>query len=301
LNEGVIKTKKLNEKGNVAIILCVAVVALFGFTAYVVDIGLLYVQKTRISNAIDSAVMAAMLELPSNPVSAKVVALDYLEKNGMDSKEALVTISADNKSIQIDGVRTVNHYFAPVIGIKSGKVGVSAKAEIGPVKSATGIRPFAVEPYNFNYGEMVTLKEGAGSAYHGNFGAVSLGGRGASTYTRNGCYGYSGTVSVGDYIDTEPGNMSGPTNSIKNFMKSDTSTFSNYTRDSIRLWTIPIVKTLDVNGRKPLLVIGFAKFFIEGDQDKSSNINGRFVQYVTSSDIDMTAIDTGLYGVKLVK
>ena len=37
--------KKLDDKGNVAIILCLVITALLGFAAYVIDIGMIYVEK----------------------------------------------------------------------------------------------------------------------------------------------------------------------------------------------------------------------------------------------------------------
>ena len=178
------------------------------------------------------------------------------------------------------------------------------KAVVAPAKSVTGgIRPFAVEAYNFSYGDLVTLKEGAGGGYHGNYGAVALGGHGANVFRGNALYGYSGTISVGDYIDTEPGNMAGAANDIKNYINSEHSTFDNFPRDSIRLWTIPLVDSLAVNGRKSVLVVGFAEFYVE-DVTKNSGkieINGRFIKYVLNSPIDVNLNDTGVYGAKLSK
>jgi len=57
--------KKLDSKGNVSIILCVIIAALFGFTAYVIDIGMVYIERIKLSNAMDSAALAAALELPN--------------------------------------------------------------------------------------------------------------------------------------------------------------------------------------------------------------------------------------------
>ena len=47
--------KKLDDKGNVAIILCLLITVLFAFTAYVVDVGMVYKEKIKLSNAIDAA------------------------------------------------------------------------------------------------------------------------------------------------------------------------------------------------------------------------------------------------------
>lgn len=296
--------RKLNENGSVSIILCVAIVAIFGFTAYVIDIGLVYIEKTKLTNAIDSAVLASALELPQNPTNARAVAAQYLQSNNVDASDCVISISSDNKTIEIDGIRNVKHIFAPIIGINSSNVNASTIAQIGPVKSITGgIRPFAVEAFNFVYGQLVTLKTGAGNGYNGNCYAVALGGTGSSVFQANALYGYDGTISIGDYINTEPGNMVGATNDMKNYINSEQSSFSNYSRDSIRLWTIPLVNTVEVDGCKSVLVVGFAEFYVEDVLGESgqTQINGRFVKFVAKGVIDMTLKDTGLYGVKLVK
>jgi hypothetical protein len=296
--------RKLDDKGNVAIILCLVFTALLGFTAYVVDIGLIYVEKVKLSNAIDSAVLAGSLELPRDAIKAKNVAIEYLKMNNVDENKVLITISSDNKAIQIEGIKTVEHIFAPIIGINNSNINASTKAIIGPVKSVKGgIRPFAVEKFVFSYGDMVTLKQGAGDGYHGNYGAVALGGTGASVFKSNSLYGYSGTIKVGDMIDTETGNMAGATNDIKNYINSEFSNFNDFKRDSIRLWTLPLVDSLILDGRKSVLVVGFGEFYVEGIQSSSGKIEiqGRFIRYVKNGEIDITLSDTGAYGSKLVK
>jgi len=138
--------KKLDNKGNIAIILCLLFTALLGSTAFVIDVGMIYVEKIKLSNAMDSAALAAVLELPVDDVKAKEVAVDYLRKNNVDPNQTVIAISEDHKSIQIDGVKNVKHIFAQIIGINSSNVKVKTKAVVAPVKSVEGgIRPFAVE------------------------------------------------------------------------------------------------------------------------------------------------------------
>jgi len=296
--------RKLDNKGNVAIILCLVFTVLLGFTAYVVDIGLIYAEKVKLSNAIDSAVLAAILELPTNSIEAKKVAIEYLEMNNVDPSKVSITISADNKSIEMVGIKTVDHFFAPIFGIDSSDVNAITKAIIAPVKSVKGgVRPFAVEIFDFTYGDVVTLKEGGGDGYHGNYGAVALGGNGTNVFRSNALYGYSGSITVGDIIDTEPGNMAGASNEIKNYINSEYSSFNDFERNSIRLWIIPLVDSLHVNGRDDVLVAGFGEFYVEEIMKNSGKveIKGRFVRFVTNGEIDMTISDTGAYGSKLIK
>lgn len=294
--------KRLDNKGNVAIIFCLLVTAIFGFTAFVIDIGMIYAQKIKLSDALDSAALAASLELPDDDAKATAVAIEYLQKNNIDPDQAVITIGADHKSIQIEDTETVKSLFAQIIGISSSKVEAKTKAVIGPAKSVTnGLRPFAVVKYDFNYGELVTLKVGAGDGYDGNYGAVELGGQGENAFLANSLYGYNGTVSVGDYIGTEPGNMAGACNQIKNYINSENSTFDNFPRNSIRLWTLPLVNTLSVSGEKSVQVVGFAKFYVEDVSGESGRveITGRFIKYVSNCPIDTTLDDTGAYGSKL--
>ncbi len=296
--------RKLDNKGNIAIILCLVFTALLGFTAYVIDIGLVYVEKVKLSNAIDSAVLAASLELTTDATKAGNVAISYLQKNNVDPNKVSITISGDNKSIQMKGIKNVNHIFAPIIGINSSNINASTKAIIAPIKSIKGgIRPLAVEAFPFSYGDVVMLKEGAGDGYHGNYNEVSLGGTGANVFKSNALYGYSGTITVGDMIDTETGNMAGAANAIKNYINSECSSFNDFERNSIRLWTLPLVDSLNVNGRKNVLVVGFGEFYVEDIVKNAGKIQiqGRFIRYVTNGEIDMTLSDTGAYGAKLVK
>lgn len=296
--------KNLNNKGNISIVACLLFTILLGFAAYVIDIGLIYAEKIRISNAIDAAALAATLELPKDEVKAKKVAAEYLQKNNVDPNQTTMVVSEDKKKIHIQGTKNVKHYFAQMIGIKSSNVKSRTKAIIAPAKSVEGsVRPLAVQMFNFSYGDPVTLKEGAGDGYNGNYGAVSLGGSGASVFRANALYGYKGTVSVGDSIFTEPGDMAGATNDIKRYISAETSSFDNFPRESIRLWTLPLVDSLEVNGQKSVTVVGFATFFVEDVINKSGKleVNGRFVKYVLNAKVDETLRDTGAYGAKLSK
>lgn len=296
--------RRLNESGNAAVILCIAFTVLLGFTAYVVDIGLVYAERIKLSNALDAAVLAGAQELPNSRSKAKAVAEDYLKKNGVKPENAIINIAADNKSIEVVGKAQVKHLFAPILGIDNSTVTITNEGIIAPVRTVKGgIRPFAVEYFPYTYGSRVVLKQGAGNGYHGNYGPVALGGSGASVFKANALYGYSGTLSVGDYIDTETGNMAGATNDIKNYINSENSTFENFSKNSIRVWTLPLVDTIYVDGRKAVQIIGFGEFFVEAADRTSSgmDITGRFVRFVVKGEVDVKLKDTGAYGVKLVK
>ena len=115
-------------------------------------------------------------------------------------------------------------------------------------------------------------------------------------------YGYGGEIRIGDVIDTEPGNMASSISSVNQVINMDPyATFDSYDMDSPRVWLIPILDDMDVNGRKPVIVVGFASFFIEDIEKKSgkAEVTGRFIEYTTSGAIDDSAPDLGVYGLKL--
>jgi hypothetical protein len=297
--------KKISDnQGSAAITLCIVFTALLGFTAYVVDIGLMYAEKIKLYNALDSAALAAILELPNNCQKAREVVVDYLEKNNVDPNNTVITIGNDKKSIQLEASKNVKHFFGPIIKINSSDINIKTKAIIGPANSVKGgIKPFAVETFDYSYGSVVTLKAAAGDGYKGNYGAVALGGDGADVFLKNTLYGYNGVISVGDKIYTETGNMAGAANAIKDYINSEDSTFYNFSRDSVRLWTVPLVDTLQVNGAGQITVIGFGEFYVEEVIKNSGKIEitGRFIRHVVNATIDTTLEDTGVYGAKLVK
>lgn len=291
------------EQGSVAIILSMAMVALLGFSGLAIDVGVTLIERTKLSNALDASVLAAAQDLPDGSAKAIATAEQYLASNDVPLNSVTIQVSPDGKSIEIIGNRNVPHYFMKVLGIDSSEVAANSKAIIAPVKSVKGgIRPFAVEDFDYVYGDLITLKQGAGDSYNGNFGVVALGGTGNSIYEYNAFYGYDGELKIGDGIPTEPGNMAGVSNQLKAYINSIYETFEDHPKNSDRLWTIPLVDTLEVDGRGYITVTGFAQVFVENVYNQSGKINvdARFVKFVVNGAIDMAAEDNGVYGVKLV-
>lgn len=311
--EGIALSKLItNQKGTALIIVAFGMIAIFGTAAIVVDIGMLLIEKNKLEKTADAAVLAGALELPNAPDHAVSIALNYIEKNSFSQEDATVSVLDTNHALQV----TINHNthfkFAPLLGFENKQIQVSSKAIIGSVSAVyEGIRPFVVEQQSFTYGQQVVLKEEGGDGYHGNYGAIALSGTGASVFEDNIKHGFEGKLQVGNYIDTEPGNMAGPTldgvdyiiNGVEDIIQGDDSTFNHYTPDSRRLWTIPIVDSLAVEGRSTVEIVGFALFFLE-DVEKVSGqaeITGRFIEFVTNGDISQSQPNYGLYGVKLVQ
>lgn len=295
--------RKMNERGNISIVVMVMLVVLLGSAGAAIDVGVVILDRTELSNALDYAALAGAQELPVDASKAIQVANNYLVENGINPEGVNIFISEDNKSIELTGTRDVKYTFLKVLGLDETTVNANSKVILGATRSVKGgLRPFAVEDFPYEYGALVTLKNGAGDGYHGNYGVVALGGSGSSVYEHNALYGYDGEISVGDEIDTEPGNMASVSNQLQTYINGIAHTFESHPRDSERLWTVPLVDTLIVSGRDSVTVTGFAQVFIEDIGKKSGKIEikARFIRFVVNGDIDVSLEDRGTYGVKLV-
>ncbi|WDC84542.1 pilus assembly protein TadG-related protein [Caloramator sp. mosi_1] len=106
----------MKKKGNAAIFVVLIFSILISFAAYVIDVGLVYAERIKLENAVDSAALAAALELPNKPQSAFEIASEYLEKNGVDEENANIVIAQNNKSIEVEAQKQVNHFCKDIWG-----------------------------------------------------------------------------------------------------------------------------------------------------------------------------------------
>ena len=290
-----------NQEGAVAVMAAAAMVGLLGLAAVVVDAGLLYVAKARLANIADAAALAGAQELlPGRGGDPYGVARDYAAQNGLGAYPSdTIDVTCDASSVTVTVSRTLPLFFAPVYGYRSATVSATATAAAGAVAEVTGAVPLAVEKQQFIYGASYTLKEGGGGGTTGNFDALALGGKGADVYEINLAYGYSDVLHVGDWVYTKTGDMSGPTTSgITTRLNADpTATFPPDNLNSPRVVIVPVVDSLDVNGSKPVQIVGFAAFFLEGvgGSGSSNYVTGRFIQIPAAASI--TTDPNAYYGV----
>lgn len=301
------------EEGSVIVIVAIAFTVFLGFVAIVTDIGLLYVKQNKVAHAVDAAALAGAQELPDNPANAVAIAKSYAQLNGLDPLQVTATVAPDNKSITVTSNEKVDLVLARLFGRNFSTVSASAKARVAPARSLTGAVPFSVLKQELHYGEEYVLKEGAGGVsndggrWHGWFGALDYtgGGGGASEYRETLKNGYAGSVSIGDVIDIESGNMSGPTSDGVNYRinlcrtrHSPECTWDSYQPDCPRVIYVPVVEQID---SRRVRVVGFAAFFLKGveGQGHENNVVGYFIKEAISADSDESATDYGLHGIKL--
>lgn len=302
-----------SERGNTSIIFLIISTLFIGMMAFVVDAGMIYLEKSRLQNGVDAIALAAIQDFQKGESAMLAEAKHYAELNEIDPLSLQITISNNNKRITVVSNKKVDLFFAKLFNILDTDVQARASAMAGSIIGTNGIRPLAVEQQSFEFGKTYTLKKGAGDAYSGNYGALALGGTGSSNYRNNLKYGYNSKLEIGDLVrigedlETEPGNMAGPTyDGITYILEQDTCSNHDLTKlnkDCVRLILVPVVDSLDVNGRSTVKIVGFANFFLEDiiSAGGHTEVKGKFIKTLGHGEIDESGADFGMLGVKLTE
>ncbi|MGE5485127.1 MAG: pilus assembly protein TadG-related protein [Ignavibacteriales bacterium] len=292
-----------SERGSVLILAALATTAVMGFAAISIDAGRLYAVRQRLVDVCDAAALAAAQELPDDPATAEQVAREFLERNGVDPALATITVSHGGSRLGVTIARPTATTFAGALDVDSVQVGAASMVEVGSTGAISGAAPLGAEMTSFEIGESYVLKVGSGEgSYHGNFHALSLGGHGACHYRSTIISGYSGVVRVGDEIETEPGNMQGPTlQGLRTRYDQDPlATFESVSSDSPRILRVPIVSSFtDCYGRDMVRVLGFGAFFMD-ERPSGGDVRGRFMGLLVEAEIAPGGSDYGLRAFRFI-
>lgn len=327
------------ESGQTAVLFAMMIVVIIGMLALVIDYGMPARTARRLQNAADSAALAGATLLPAkgllNAEPARKEAIAYAGKNGYTdvavsfrkSSGAGITLpdsgggTADGENYTIIDVTvkaTVDYTFAKIFGHSSVELERSASAQVKAITSLRGVVPLSIKKDEMdaalasgNY--YMTLKYGGGSGSNGAYGAIDLDGSnggGASQYKDRLVNGYDGTISVGDLLPAENGNMSGPTesgvqqryNACTHFPSAGGCTPTQYDKNCPRIMMIPVVV---YTGAHTVEIQGFAPFLISSYHGSGNEcfVYGSYLpSYITEGDVDPSAPENpyGPYTVKLV-
>jgi hypothetical protein len=124
-------------------------------------------------------------------------------------------------------------------------------------------------------------------------------------------YGYDGIVSVGDWISTEPGNMSGPTEDGVNYRLAQCPhtpecTIEHYNPNCPRVCIVPIFDPTSLQGRDEVQIVGFGAFLLKGvgGGGNECNVSGWFLEMVPPDGLKFTVdpeqADYGLHTARLL-
>ena len=298
-----------NKRGTTLVLYVITFSVIAACASIVVDIGVVAYKKAETVKATDAAALAGAQSILYGEENPIMTAREYLEKNGVNPDDASIELLSGNTGVKVTTKSNVNYVFAQLLGFDSTEVNAKATAKVMAVTSVfRGIRPFAIEEQEFEFGTLYTLKEGGGSGSNGNYGCLALGGTGASNYRFNILNGYDGELKVGDYVTTEPGNMSNPTKSsvdelIDRCNHYPQCTYSSFNSDCSRVITVVIVDDLDVNGRNRVQIRGFASFLLQAVEGQGNKcvVKGHFVKSITQGELNEAQKNYGLSGIKLTQ
>ncbi|MEW5920468.1 MAG: pilus assembly protein TadG-related protein [Bacillota bacterium] len=303
--------KKHDERGSVLIMVSLGLVALLGCSALVMDYGVVALERRRLVTAADAAALAGAQELIRNaafPALAQACAVAYAEWNGVDPHKVTASVLPELGEIVVQVENGVEFIFARIFGKTGANVTARARAIAGPVAGIRGLAPFSVIEQPLQFGVKYSLKYSEWKETGlepGSYGALALGGTGASRYRENIKKGYSQLISIGDELDTEQGNMSGPTaQGIGDLIGANCGcTLENFQPGCPLLVYIPVIRYLA--DKKKVKVVSFAAFFIDkNNPPKPGNENivtGTFVEIMSTGPVDRSITPYGIYAVNLVE
>lgn len=319
------------RRGGTMIFFALALAGLMAVLSLTVDYGHLLVVRWKLQTAVDAAALAAGRALVS-PAGQGVTLQWKAEADALAIATRNVTANyAVNflslSECEVTGNLSIPLYLGSFIGLNEAPVSARAVSQVTGVYSAAGIRPFGVEEEESGYvfGQLYDLKMGEPDpTAGGNFHALSIEGTGADVYRHNIMYGSSDTLSVGDWIPAEPGNMVGPTDDgieyimqlevieegVDYILEQDQIAWEWYMdhvdalEASPRLITVPVVGDWSgTYGRSDVQIIAFARFFLDGTvgTGKDCRVTGRFVEAIVPGAVGGGDGGYGAYAVRLVQ
>lgn len=137
--------KARRSKGQMLVILALALIAIVAVIGLAIDTGLLFVHYNRLRLAVDAAALSASLQFREGytPDDLSRAALEFLKLNGINDPSATVdTCDTDptlcpggipRKMVRVNASGTVQLVFLPVIGINQVPIRASAIAEAASV------------------------------------------------------------------------------------------------------------------------------------------------------------------------
>jgi Flp pilus assembly protein TadG len=143
------------EEGFVLVIVAIFLVALIGFVALAVDVGVLYGAKTSAQEVADAAALAGAFTFINNPTApqpstASDNALQFALNNsimGQAVTAADVTVNVDValRRVTVDVASTQNTYFARVLGTNTAAISVEGIAEAAQYSTGSAcVKPWFV-------------------------------------------------------------------------------------------------------------------------------------------------------------
>lgn len=234
------KQWKTNERGGTLVLVTIFTVALFGFAALSIDVSRVFQEQRHVNVGTDAGALAGVILLTNPPphdstlVSMVVTEAQLIASaNGVTATEVAAgarggfpgqiqvgiwtngaflanatSSSGRYRAVRVPARRSVDLYFAKVVGLDNMRPAVSSVAGLDPAGSAPNVIPFGItidQVTNHVFGETLTLNDPTlGSGKWGKIDVANYQNTGdwANDMDADGC---GCTVSVGP-VPVIPGN-----------------------------------------------------------------------------------------------
>ena len=131
------------QRGQVLIIVAIALTALLAFVALAIDVGNMYQVRRQMQNAADAGALAGARELCfGDPGQAEARAIEYARYNGAETVQ--VDFTNGGWTVDVTAGQNADMYIAPIIGVSNVDIAAEAAAACGDATSACGLWPVAV-------------------------------------------------------------------------------------------------------------------------------------------------------------
>jgi Flp pilus assembly protein TadG len=291
-----------DERGQAIVLSVLALVALLGMCALVLDVGNWFRTKRRLQGTADAAALAGAQKLPGAPGTAQAMALDYANKNGGGVTTPDITITSTfttNDTIAVTARKTENGVFSKVVGIDNANISASAKARVDAPLQARNVAPMVVfcdHPLIHNCDgsgnptfnadtDLPFDKDNTGAP--GAFGMLNLGKIGGGSGTPGSSeeaewirHGFDKLLPLGMY-DSDPGAKFSSGGNVQQALEDRLNT----------VLLFPVFKTLDGQGQNAKYeIIGWIGFYLTGYEvhGNEATLEGHFTEYIASGILSQT-------------
>jgi Flp pilus assembly protein TadG len=315
---------KGSESGQSIVIIALAMTAIIAMAALVLDGGYAYLERRRVQNAADAAVLAGVRYLATDKSATDIRGTidDYARRNGINSPGTSIKayfVDADNQIIDaVNQVGTVprpddargivlkageqhDTFFAQVIGFPKMQVSALAQASYAVAGKAPRLLPIAVVSQTLTFGTSYTLWDSdwldeqwdsdagvwnqTGGKSHRGWVNFDGGSVDAADLKYWVCNGYDMQTPVPLWVNGSPGTKTSACQDANSCNVNQVVFVPIFDKWTSTTPTDGIPLPADGNGKRYYRIVSFAAFVVNPDPAKKT-IQGTF-QYWTA------ALDTG--------
>jgi Flp pilus assembly protein TadG len=291
-----------NQKGTAIVLFALTLPVLLGFCGLAVDMGIMYLEKTRVTKLVDAAAIAGIYELPGTSADARAssqaTAFQYAKLNGLKDSNTITAVPTDNHTLPVTINRKVLFSFFRIFGINEGTVSATAVARSTQASAVYGVIPWGASTDVLQMlGKKVQFQfyQSGGSGNNINGGFLNL-----TKINPNDTYlsmlknGYGGTLTKGQTISKY-------TTATTALADDTVNGIMTRIANGQRLVALPIVDSMGDNSPTGK-ILGFAVFQLEMAYKQSASdvyVTGTFVQSVVNGQGGGTGTDYGAWAYQL--